>query len=192
MTNSIGEIEDAGCIFVIGSNTTACHPLIARRIFRAKEKGAKLIVADPRNIQLSRYADVAVNHRLGSDVALLNGMMHLIIKNKWHATDYIATRTEDFDKLAQGVAAYTPERVSAITEVTIGDLERMAELYATHSPASLLYAMGITQHVTGVDNVKSCCNIAMLTGNVGIYGAGVNPLRGQCREHVTWGGCRMY
>lgn len=188
MTNSIGEIEDAGCIFVIGSNTTACHPLIARRIFRAKEKGAKLIVADPRNIQLSRYADVAVNHRLGSDVALLNGMMHLIIKNKWHATDYIATRTEDFDKLAQGVAAYTPERVSAITEVTIGDLERMAELYATHSPASLLYAMGITQHVTGVDNVKSCCNIAMLTGNVGIYGAGVNPLRGQ---NNVQGACDM-
>ena len=166
MTNSIGEIEDAGCIFVIGSNTTACHPLIARRIFRAKEKGAKLIVADPRRIQLSRYADVAVNHRLGSDVALLNGMMHLIIKNKWHAADYIAARTEDFDKLAEGVAAYTPKRVSAITEVTIGDLERMAELYATHSPAALLYAMGITQHVTGVDNVKSCCNIAMLTGNV--------------------------
>jgi len=188
MTNSIGEIEDAGCIFVIGSNTTACHPLIARRIFRAKEKGAKLIVADPRNIQLSRYADVAVNHRLGSDVALLNGMMHLIIKNKWHATDYIATRTEDFDKLAKGVAAYTPERVSTITEVKIGDLELMAELYATHSPAALLYAMGITQHVTGVDNVKSCCNLAMLTGNVGIASAGVNPLRGQ---NNVQGACDM-
>jgi len=99
MTNSIAEIEDAGCIFVIGSNTTACHPLIARRIFRAKEKGAKLIVADPRNIQLSRFADIAVNQRLGSDVALLNGMMHIIINNGWHAKDYIAQRTEDYEAL---------------------------------------------------------------------------------------------
>jgi predicted molibdopterin-dependent oxidoreductase YjgC len=85
MTNSIAEIESSGCIFVIGSNTTACHPLIARRIFRAKERGAKLIVADPRHIQLSRFADVAVTHRLGSDVALLNGMMHIIIENGWQA-----------------------------------------------------------------------------------------------------------
>ena len=95
MTNSIAEIEDAGCIFVIGSNTTACHPLIARRIFRAKEKGAKLIVADPRNIQLSRFADIAVNQRLGSDVALLNGMMHIIIKNGWHDKDYIESELKD-------------------------------------------------------------------------------------------------
>ena len=85
MTNSIAEIEDAGCIFIIGSNTSACHPLIARRVFRAKEKGAKLIVADPRRIQMSRFADVAVNQRLGTDVALLNGMMHLILKNGWEA-----------------------------------------------------------------------------------------------------------
>ena len=109
MTNSIAEIEAAGCIFVIGSNTTACHPLIARRIFRAKERGAKLIVADPRNIQLSRFADVAVNQRLGSDVALLNGMMHIIIKNGWHVTDYIAQRTEDYEALEKVVNAYTPQ-----------------------------------------------------------------------------------
>ena len=96
MTNSIAEIEDTGCIFVIGSNTTACHPLIARRIYRAKEKGAKLIVADPRHIQLSRFADVAVQHRLGTDVALLNGIMHLIIQNDWQARDYIGQRTENY------------------------------------------------------------------------------------------------
>ena len=95
MTNSIAEIEDTGCIFVIGSNTTACHPLIARRIFRAKEKGAKLIVADPRQIQLSRFADVAVQQRLGTDVALLNGIMHLIIKNDWQAKAISRQRTED-------------------------------------------------------------------------------------------------
>ena len=107
MTNSIGEIEDAGCIFVIGSNTTACHPLVARRIYRAKEKGAKLIVADPRNIQLSRFADVAVNQRLGSDVALLNGMMHIIIANGWHDKEYIEARTEGYADLQSVVDRYT-------------------------------------------------------------------------------------
>jgi formate dehydrogenase alpha subunit len=188
MTNSIADIEEAGCIFVIGSNTTACHPLIARRIFRAKEKGAKLIVADPRNIQLSRFADVAVNHRLGSDVALLNGMMHIIIKNGWHAKDYIAQRTEDYGALEKAVSEYTPDRVAGLTGVDRKHLERMAELYATHPPASLLYAMGITQHTTGVDNVKSCCNLAMLCGNVGVRGGGVNPLRGQ---NNVQGACDM-
>ena len=182
MTNSIAEIEDAGCIFVIGSNTTACHPLIARRIFRAKEKGARLIVADPRNIQLGRFADVAVQHRLGSDVALLNGMMHIIIKNGWQAKEYIADRTGDYEELEKLLASYTSEKVQAITGVDPADLEKMAELFATHPPASLLYAMGITQHTTGVDNVKSCCNLAMLCGNVGVYGGGGQPPAGskQC------------
>jgi len=188
MTNSIAEIEDSGCIFVIGSNTTACHPLIARRVLRAKEKGAKLIVADPRNIQLSRFADVAVTHRLGSDVALLNGMMHIIIQNGWHAKDYIAERTENYDALEKMVSTFTPDKVQAITGVDSKDLEEMTRLYATHPPASLLYAMGITQHTTGVDNVKSCCNLAMLSGNVGVRGGGVNPLRGQ---NNVQGACDM-
>jgi formate dehydrogenase alpha subunit len=188
MTNAIAEIESSGCIFVIGSNTTACHPLIARRIFRARARGAKLIVADPRSIQLSRFADVAVNHRLGSDVALLNGMMHIIIENGWQAEDYIARRTENYAELKNVIADYTPDRVAEITGVPIADLERMAALYATNPPASLLYAMGITQHTTGVDNVKSCCNLAMLCGNVGVHGGGVNPLRGQ---NNVQGACDM-
>ncbi len=188
MTNSIAEIEDAACIFVIGSNTTACHPLIARRIYRAKEKGAKLIVADPRNIQLARFADIHVRHRLGSDVALLNGMMNVIIKNDWHVKEYIEGRTEGFDELKKVVETYTPDKVETITGVAQSDLEKMAELYATNSPAALLYAMGITQHTTGVDNVKSTCNIAMLCGNVGVRSGGVNPLRGQ---NNVQGACDM-
>jgi predicted molibdopterin-dependent oxidoreductase YjgC len=188
MTNSIAEIEDAGCIFVIGSNTTACHPLVARRIQRAKDRGARLIVADPRNIHLARFADIAVNHRLGSDVALLNGMMHIIIQNNWHDRQYILQRTEGFKELKTAVENYTPESVEAITGVTVADLERMARLYATHPPANLLYAMGITQHTTGVDNVKSCCNLALLCGNVGVRGGGVNPLRGQ---NNVQGACDM-
>ncbi len=188
MTNSIAEIEDASCIFVIGSNTTACHPLIARRIYRAKERGARLIVADPRNIQLGRFADIAVRQRLGSDVALLNGMMHLIIENGWQDAEYIARRTEGYEALEERLRSYTPERVQAVTGVAPDDLARMAELYATHRPASLLYAMGITQHTTGVDNVKSCCNLSMLCGNVGVYAGGVNPLRGQ---NNVQGACDM-
>jgi formate dehydrogenase alpha subunit len=188
MTNSIAEIEDAGCIFVIGSNTTACHPLVARRIFKAKEKGAKLIVADPRNIQLSRFADIAVQQRLGSDVALLNGMMHVIIENNWHDPKYINERTEGYEEMAKVLETYTPLYVQAITGVSPSDLEKMAELYATNRPASLLYAMGITQHITGVDNVKSCCNLAMLCGNMGVRSGGVNPLRGQ---NNVQGACDM-
>jgi len=188
MTNSIAEIEEARCIFVIGSNTTACHPLIARRIFRAKENGAKLIVADPRKIQLSRFADVAVTHRLGSDVALLNGIMHIIVREGWHAKDYIEQRAEDYGLLENLLKKYTPDVVQAITGVDRSQLERMAEMYANHPPASLLYAMGITQHTTGVDNVKSCCNLAMLCGNVGVRGGGVNPLRGQ---NNVQGACDM-
>ena len=188
MTNSIAEIEESGCIFVIGSNTTECHPLIARRIFRAKEKGAKLIVADPRNIQLGRFADLAVNHRLGSDVALLNGMMHVILKNGWQDADYISERTEGFKGLEKAVEPWNPKAVESVTGVPATDLERLAALYAQNRPSTLLYAMGITQHATGVDNVKSCCNLAMLCGNVGVRGGGVNPLRGQ---NNVQGACDM-
>jgi formate dehydrogenase alpha subunit len=188
MTNSIAEFEDSACIFIIGSNTSACHPLIARRVFRAKEKGAKLIVADPRNIQLARFADVVVHHRLGSDVALLNGMMHIILNNGWHDKNYVEERTEGFEDFKAAVASYTPDKVKSITGVAQSDLEKMSELYATNSPAALLYAMGITQHTTGVDNVKSCCNIAMLCGNVGVKSGGVNPLRGQ---NNVQGACDM-
>ena len=189
MTNSIAEFEhDSNVIFVIGSNTTACHPLIASRIIQAKENGAKLIVADPRNIQLARLADLTVHHRLGSDVALLNGMMHVILKNGWHDQTYIQNRCQDFDTLAATLEAYTPDRVCAITQVDEKDIVKMAEYYAQNSPAALLYAMGITQHTTGVDNVKSCCNLAMLCGNVGVKGGGVNPLRGQ---NNVQGACDM-
>ena len=189
MTNSIEEFEThSKVIFVIGSNTTACHPLIASRIIKAKENGAKLIVADPRNIQLSRYADFTVHQRLGSDVALLNGMMHLIIKNNWHDKTYIEQRCEDFEQLRETLHTYTPTLVEAITGIDRNDILKMAKLYATHAPGALLYAMGITQHTTGVDNVKSCCNLAMLCGNVGVAGGGVNPLRGQ---NNVQGACDM-
>ena len=188
MTNSIADIEQAATILVIGSNTSECHPLIARRIIRAKEKGARLIVADPRRIHLSRYADVHLRQRLGSDVALLNGLMHIILENGWEDRAFIEERTEDFEELAKTVVEYPPERVAQITGVAEADLQEAARLYATHGPSSLLYAMGITQHSTGVDNVKSCCNLALLCGQLGRPGTGVNPLRGQ---NNVQGACDM-
>lgn len=179
MTNSLADLEEARCIFVIGSNTTECHPLVARRIMRAKARGAVLLVADPRRIQLSGLADLAVQPRPGSDIALLNGMMHIIKANGWHDEGYIAERTEGFEDLAAVLDEYPPERAAEITGLPKETIHRMAELYAANRPAAVCYAMGITQYASGVDRVKACANLALLTGNIGVAGGGINPLRGQ-------------
>ena len=188
MTNSIAEIEGADCIFIIGSNTTVAHPLISPRIFKAMENGAKLIVADPRAIQLAAMADVHASHKLGTDVALINGIMHVIYKNGWHDEAFVKERTEDFDKLVGVIEEYTPEKVSEITTVAAEDIVKMAEMYGKAERGTILYAMGITQHTTGVDNVKSLANLCMLTGNIGRESTGLNPLRGQ---NNVQGACDM-
>jgi len=179
MTNSVAELEDTECIFVTGSNTTSSHPLVATRIFRAKQKGAKLIVADPRKIQLSLMADIYVSQKLGTDVALLNGIMHVILENGWHDLTFVDERTEGFEEFKKVIEDYSPEKVSEITGVAVEDIVKIAEYYGTANAASIVYCMGITQHTTGVDNVKSLANLSMLTGNMGKEGTGVNPLRGQ-------------
>ncbi len=189
MTNSIGEMEDAEVFFVIGSNTTEQHPLIASRMIRAvREKNAKLIVADPRDTKIAKLATIHMSHTIGSDVALLNGLMHIIIKEGWEASEYIKTRTENFEKLKEVLERYTPERVSEITGIDKAVLRSAAEIYAKSKKSMILYAMGITQHVAGTDNVKSCANLAMLTGHVGSPSTGVNPLRGQSNVQ---GACDM-
>ncbi len=188
MTNSIPELAQSKCIFIIGSNTTENHPIAAKWIFRGKANGAKLIVADPRWIQMSDLADVAVQQRLGSDVALINGLMHIILKEGWHDAAYVAERTEGFEELKAKLKEYPPDKVAQITGIAPETLRRMAEIYAKNKPASIVYCMGITQHTTGVDNVKSLANLAMLTGNVGFAAAGVNPLRGQ---NNVQGACDM-
>jgi len=188
MTNSIAEIEDAKCIFIIGSNTTEAHPLISSRILKAKEKGAKIIVADPRKIHLASYADIFVRHQLGTDVALINGIMNVILKEGWYDREFIEERTEGFDDFQKVVEKYTLERVEKITGVMAGDIKKIAGFYALSSSSSIIYAMGITQHVTGVDNVKSLANLAMLCGQIGKENAGVNPLRGQ---NNVQGACDM-
>jgi formate dehydrogenase alpha subunit len=188
MTNSVPEIEDSDCIFVIGSNTTVAHPLVAHRVYRAKAKGGKLIVADPRKIQLAAIADIYVRQNLGSDVALLNGMMNVILSKNLHDKAFVDERTEGFDNLQEVVSNYPPERVAEITGIPAEDIVTMAEMYGSADRASILYAMGITQHSHGVDNVKSLANLAMLTGNIGKLSAGVNPLRGQ---NNVQGACDM-
>jgi formate dehydrogenase alpha subunit len=188
MTNSIVDLENAKTILVIGSNTTEAHPIAGKWIFRALKQGAKLLVADPRWIQLSDLADLAVQQRPGSDVALINGLMHIIVKEGWHDKDYIAARTEGFEALADKLEEYPPDKVAAITGVSPAKLRRLAEMYATHKPSAIVYSMGITQHTTGVDNVKSLANLAMLTGNIGLSGGGVNALRGQ---NNVQGACDM-
>lgn len=188
MTNSIGELEDSDCILVIGSNTTSSHPLVATRIFRAKEKGAKLIIADPRRVQLALKADLYVRQRLGTDVALLNGIMHVILSEGLHNRAFIEERTEGFDAFREVIDRYPPGLVAEITGVGVEEIVTMARWYAEAKAASIVYCMGITQHTTGVDNVKSLANLAMLCGHIGREATGVNPLRGQ---NNVQGACDM-
>jgi formate dehydrogenase alpha subunit len=188
MTNSIAEIENSKCIFIIGSNTSEAHPLIGSRILKARERGAKLIVADPRRIQLSFYADIFVRHQLGTDVALINGIMNVILKEGWYDRKFVEERTEGFKEFRKVVEKYTPESVEKITGVQGKDIKKIADLYARSESSSIVYAMGITQHITGVDNVKSLANLAMLCGQIGRESTGVNPLRGQ---NNVQGACDM-
>jgi formate dehydrogenase alpha subunit len=151
-------------------------------------KGAKLIVIDPRKIPITRFASLWLRPTLGTDVVWINGLMHIIIKENLQDQAYIDERMEGFDELKACVEKYTPEYVSSITGISEEDLHAAARLYATADPAAILYTMGITQHITGTDNVKSCANLAMLCGNVGKEGGGVNPLRGQ---NNVQGACDM-
>lgn len=179
MTNSIPEMENTKCMFVIGSNTTEQHPMVAKFMMKAKEKGAKLILADPRKVVWSKFADIHLQQRPGTDVALLNGMMNVILEEGLENKKFIEERTEDFESLKEVVKKYNPEYVEKITGIDKQLIVEAARMYAKSEASAIFYSMGITQHTTGVDNVVSCANLAMLTGNVGKVGTGVNALRGQ-------------
>ena len=189
MTNSIEELEFTDLVLATGTNTTENHPVISSFIKRGvRQQGVKLIVIDPREIDLVKYADVWLCQKPGTDVAVLNGLMNVIISENLYARDYIAERTENFDALKAVVSKYTPEHVENISGVSAKDLKKAARMYAQAKRASIVYAMGITQHTSGTDNVKSVANLSMLCGNVGIEGGGVNPLRGQ---NNVQGACDM-
>jgi len=190
MSNSIEDLaEDAKAYFVIGSNTTEQHPVIGMRIRQAvKQRGATLIVADPRRIPLTEYATTHLQHKPGTDNALVNGLMHIILENGLEDRAFIAERTEGYEEFKANLAKYTPEIVSAITGVPVEQLYRAAEIMGASKPMAVVWAMGITQHITGVHNVMNLANLQMLLGNMGIPGGGVNPLRGQ---NNVQGACDM-
>ncbi len=180
MTNPISDIEKAEVILAIGTNTTENHPVLSSYIKRAVTLGeTKLLVIDPRRIELVDFAQMHIQHKLGTDVAMINGLMHVIIKEDLYDKAFVADRTQGFEEVKQMVEKFTPEYVEDITGIAAKDIEEAARLYAGANPASILYCMGITQHTTGTDNVKSLANLAMLCGNLGVEGGGINPLRGQ-------------
>lgn len=188
MTNSIEEIKDANCFLVIGSNTTECHPIIGLKVKQAVKNGAKLIVADPRRIELVDWADVHLQFRSGTDVPLINSIMNVIINEGLWDKEFIQERCEGFDELKEVVMEYTPEKTEEITGVPADKIIKAARLYANANRGSILYSMGVTQHTTGTNNAFSIANLAMLTGNIGREGTGVNPLRGQ---NNVQGACDM-
>lgn len=189
MTNPIKDFRKADVILLTGSNPTENHPTLALQMIKAiKENGTKLIVVDPLEIEMSQYAEIWLRPKPGFDVVWLNGMMHVIIKENLHDVSYITERTENFAALKKTVMEYTPEFVERITGIPSENLKIAACLYAKAEKASIAYAMGITQHSFGTDNVKSIASLAMLCGNVGIEGGGVNPLRGQ---NNVQGACDM-
>jgi len=180
MTNSIREFEKADVILITGSNTTENHPVIGSLLKHvARYKGVKLIVVDPREIELTGYATIWLRQRSGTDVAWINGLMNVIVNEALYDEEFIKSRTENFEEFKKVILKYTPDRVEKITGIPKRKLIEAARMYARAKKASIVFAMGITQHITGTDNVLSLANLAMLCGNVGKEGTGVNPLRGQ-------------
>jgi len=190
MTNSMDDIaQQASLIFVIGSNTTEQHPVFGTMIRQAVlKRKARLIVADPRRIDLTEFATLHLQIKSGTDIALLNGLMHIIINNGWEDRSFIENRTEGFDDLKANLQSYTPEVVEEITGIPIDKLNEAARMLGTIKPGAVIWAMGITQHIVGVQNVQTLANLQMLLGNLGIPGSGVNPLRGQ---NNVQGACDM-
>jgi len=188
MTNSIEEIGGAACILAIGTDTTATHPVIGLQVRRAVRQGSQLIVANPREIDLCGIANLWIRQRPGSDVALLMGMMRVIVDEGLADTSFIKRRCENFEAFQRSLKSFDLDFAERTTGVPRSMLIEAARLYANRKPASILYAMGITQHSHGTDNVLAIANLAMLTGNVGKPSTGVNALRGQ---NNVQGACDM-
>ncbi|NMC73127.1 MAG: formate dehydrogenase subunit alpha [Geobacteraceae bacterium] len=188
MTNSIAEVADCDLIFITGSNTTETHPVIGAKVRQAKQKGAKIIVAEPRHIDLAKDAEIFMQITPGTNVALFNGMMNVILSEGLENKEFIAERTENFEELKSVIGKYTPEKVAEICGISAEDLKKAARMYAKAEKASIIYSMGVTQHSTGVDGVMGTSNLALLCGHLGKESSGVNPLRGQ---NNVQGACDM-
>ena len=179
MTNSIAELEDAPLILAVGTNTTESHPVISLRVKKAVSKGARLIVVDPRKIELTDFAHHWLRLNIGTDIPLFNAMAHVIIEEGLYDKEYVAARTAGFDELREWLKDYTPEYAEQLTGVPKEEIVAVAREYAAARPASIIYTLGITEHSCGVHNVQSLANLALLCGNFGVANGGVNPLRGQ-------------
>ncbi len=188
MTNSINEINDAELLLLVGTNTTEAHPVVGYKMRQAARRGAKLIVCDPRRIELAEESDYWLRLQPGTDIPLLNGLMHIIIKEELYDKKFVEERTENFNALKETVKKYTPDYVSRLTGVPEEDLYAVARLYATTDKAMTFYTLGITEHICGTHNVMSIANLAMLTGHMGRPSTGVNPIRGQ---NNVQGACDM-
>jgi len=179
MSNPLVDMEKPDVIFCIGTNMTECHPVAATRIKRALARGAKLIVADPRRIPLADLADLYLPLRVGSDAALLLAMAHVIARDGLADEAFMAARTSDQDAFLEHVAEYPPEWAESITGVDARLIEQAARWYGGAERGAIYYTLGITEHICGVENVQSLCNLALMTGNIGREGTGINPMRGQ-------------
>lgn len=179
MSNPLADMEKPDVIFCIGTNMTECHPVAATRIKKAIARGARMIVADPRKIPLATMAHLHLPIRVGSDVALLLAMAHVIQREGLIDKDFIDARTTDGEAFLEHIKEFTPEWASKITEVPAADIETAALWYGGADKGAIYYTLGITEHICGVDNVQSLCNLALMTGNLGREGTGINPMRGQ-------------
>jgi predicted molibdopterin-dependent oxidoreductase YjgC len=179
-SGSMREVEEAcDVIFIAGANTSETHPVFGASLKRAHQRGARLIVADPRRTELATRADIHLQMQPGTDVALFNAMLQHILSKGLEDTAFIARRTKEFDTVRKAVEGYTPERAQTITGVPAGLIRRAAEMYATGPNTTTLWAMGLTQHLTGHDMVTSLLNLILATGMIGRWGAAMMPVRGQ-------------
>ena len=189
MTNPFADIvENAEVILLVGANPEEAHPVFGSRLRRAVREGAKLIVVDPRKIDLAKKADIHLQLKPGTNVAFANGMMHIIIEEGLADMDFIQSRTEGYEEIANIVKDYTPEKVSEICGISAESLREAALLYAKAGKAPICYCLGVTEHSTGTEGVMSLSNLAMLVGKIGREGCGINPIRGQ---NNVQGACDM-
>jgi predicted molibdopterin-dependent oxidoreductase YjgC len=179
MSNPLVDMEKPELVFCIGTNMTECHPVAATRLKKALRAGAKMIVADPRRIPLAEMAHLYLPIRVGTDVPLLQAMAHVIVRDGLVDEEFVAARTTGAQAFFAHVKERTPQWAAAICGVPAADIETAARWYAQVDRAAIYYTLGITEHICGVDNVQSLCNLALMTGNLGKEGAGVNPMRGQ-------------
>lgn len=189
MTNDLVEFAtDTDVFLLIGTNTSECHPIIAMQMQRGLERGAKMIVVDPKRTDMAKKADIFLQIPVGSNIKTLNTMMNIIISENLQDTEFIEKYAEGFEYLKEAVKDFTPERFERETGVKKELITEAARMYAKAGSAAICYTMGITQFSDGTSNVFSLSNLAILTGNLGKKGAGVNPLRGQ---NNVQGSCDM-